>query len=99
MGTAGTLYNLWWYFNGWEIHQTTTIEKYRSHATKNCAMLDDTMYTNNNQAEQTYGIIWSQNVHFVTTSSFNGKGSLVSSHARFFNSDFQNSRRNYVSFQ
>merc|ERR1711947_61578 len=41
-------------------------------------------YKSYNQAEQTYGIIWSQNVHSVTTSSFNGKGSLVSSLARFF---------------
>ena len=36
------------------------------------------------QAQQIYGIIWSQNVHFVTTSSFNGNGSHVSSRARFF---------------
>ena len=31
-----------------------------------------------------YGIIWSHNVHFVTISSFNRDGSLVSSRARFF---------------
>ena len=30
-----------------------------------------------------YGIIWSQNVPFVKSSSFNGNGILVSSRARF----------------
>merc|ERR1711888_501008 len=44
-------------------------------------ILDSKSY---DQANKPYGIIWSQNVHFVTTSSFNENGSVVSSLARFF---------------
>ena len=39
--------------------------------------------TSKTKPNKPYGIIWAQNVHFVTTSSFNGNGSLVSSRARF----------------